>query len=145
MNPGCDLLQTEDITGAADSFTEACCSYAKAGDEKTLGVRFGSAYVFQSFICAVNSRKKNAAWLSDRGYRMVREILGEDSHQSTLLNFLRALILFNTGELEASHSISKDVLAVRRRRLGETNHETLSSKYCVAVTSQSLGCLETAE
>ena len=76
---------------------------------------------------------------------MVRQILGDDSHQSTLLNFLRALILFTAGELEASNSIFQDVLAVRRRRLGESNHETLSTKYCLAVTSQALGDLGKAE
>ena len=145
LDQGCNFLQTEDFTEADSSFTQAFDSYGKAGDEKALGVRFGSAYVFQSFICAVNSRKKEAVELSDRGYRIVRELLGDDSHQSTLLNFLRALILFNTGELEASSSIFKDVFAVRRRRLGETNHETLSSKYCLAITSQWLGDLETAE
>ena len=145
LDQGCNLLQTEDITEADSSFTQALDSYTKAGDEKVLGVRFGSAYVFQSFICAVNSRKKEAVELSDRGYRIVRKILGDDSHQSTFLNFLRALILFNTGELEVSCSIFKDLLAVRRRRLGDTNHETLSSQYCLAVTSQWLGDLEAAE
>ena len=145
LDQGCNFLHTEDITEADSSFAQALDSYAKAGDENALGVRFGSAYAFQSFICAVNSRKKEAVELSDRGYRIVREILGDDSHQSTLLNFLRALILFNTGELEASRSIFQDVLAIRRRRLGETNHETLSSQYCLAVTSQWLGDLETAE
>ena len=145
LDQGCALLHIEDITGADASFTQALDSYAKGGDEKMLGVRFGSTYVFQSFICAVNSRKKEAVELSDRGYQIVREILGDDSNQSTLLNSLRALILFNTGELEASHSIFKDVLAVRRRRLGESNHDMLSTKYCLAVTSQRLGDLETAE
>ena len=145
LDQGCALLHTEDVTEADASFAQALKSYAKGGDEKTLGVRLGSTYVFQSFICTVNSRKTEAVDLSDRGYQMVREILGDDSNQSTLLNFLRALILFNTGELVASHSIFKDVLAARQRRLGESNHDTLSTKYCLAVTSQWLGDLETAE
>ena len=138
-------MQTDDIRDAGLSFVKALISYSKAGDEKTLDVRIGSAYVFQSFIHATASQKKEALKFSDRGYHMVREILGDDSHQSILLNFLRALILFNTGEPEASHSIFQDVLAVRRRCLGESNHETLSSQYCLAVTSQRLGDLGKAE
>lgn len=145
LDQGCGLLQTDDIEDAGLSFVKAYISYSKAGDEKALDVRIGSVYVFQSFIHATVSQKGEALKFSDRGYHMVLEMCGDDSHQSTLLNFLRALIVFNTGELEASHSVFQDVLAVRRRRLGESNHETLSSKYCLAVTSQWLGDLGKAE
>ena len=145
LDQGCNLLQTDDLIDAGSSFEKAVISYSKAGDEKALDVCLGSAYVFQSFILAAVSHKKEAVGLANHGYQMVRQILGDDSHQSTLLNFLRALILFNTGELGASNSIFQDVLAIRRRRLGESNHETLSTKYCLAVTSQLLGHFGKAE
>ena len=145
LDQGCNLLQTDDLIYAGSSFVKAVISYSKAGDEKALAVRLGSAYVFQSFIHAAVSHKMEDLEFSDCGYQMVREMLGDDSHQSILLHFLRALILFNTGELEASNSIFQDVLAVRRRRLRESNHKTLSTKYCLAVTSQRLGDLGKAE
>ena len=145
LDQGCDLLQTDDLIDAGSSFEKAVASYLKAGDEKALEVRLGSAFVFQSFIITAALGKKEAVQLANHGYQMVRQMLGDDSHQSTLLNFLRALILFNTGELKASNSTFQDVLAVRRRRLGESNHETLSTKYCLAVTSQALGDLGKAE
>ena len=146
LDQGCNLLQTDDIRDGGLCFIKACVSYSKAGDEKAGDVRLGSAYVFQSFFqAAIFTYKKEAVESSNRGYQMVREILGDEPDQSTLLNFLRAPILFNTGELEASHSIFQDVLAVRRRRLGESNHEALSSQYRLAVTSQRLGDLGKAE
>lgn len=147
LDQGYNLLQTDDLVDAGSSFEKAIISYSKTGVKKALEVRLGSAYVFQSFIAAAVAiwYKNEAVGLANRGYQMVRQILGDDSHQSTLLNFLRALILFHTGELEASNSTFQDVLAVRRRRLGESHHETLSTKYCLAVTSQRLGDLEKAE
>ena len=149
LDQGCHLLQIDDFEKAGLSFVKALISYSKAGDEKALDVDLGSAYVFQSLILVVASAvvpcKKEAVESSDHGYQMVREILGDESHQTILVNFLRGLILFYTGELEASHSIFQDVLAVRQRRLGESNHETLSTKYCLAVTSQRLGDIGKAE
>ena len=81
----------------------------------------------------------------ESGIKHLVNSLGPDSHHTLWFKFLKAVCLLNIGDLDASFALHTKVYEGRRTKLGEAHHETLSSRYHVAVGYHLTGDLGVAE
>jgi tetratricopeptide (TPR) repeat protein len=141
---GCSLLQAERFDEATALYEETFTAYSHAGNEDTLTVRFG---LVNCLLGAAAAGQKNQAGeaLWNKGLGLILKVLHADSFTSLWFRNLAGVSFFSLDLLDTSQRYHAEVLQTRVRILGVDHHETLSSKYCVAVGHQHSGDLDTAE
>ena len=141
----CCYLECEKLSLAEPLLAKVLENYNHVGAQGSQPVRCGIAYSWQSLILAAKGSIKDADDFSKRGCELVRHTLGDSSRETLRITFQRALLMFYNGDRWDSINLHLKVLEEREQRLGLIDHETLSSKYCVAVSQHSLNKHEGAE
>ena len=103
------------------------------------------SYTLGSLLKAGEGLVQAAHDMSEKGCTLMRKSREPFSHLAIRSSFLKAVTLFNAGNLEQAQILHMEVYDIRWRVLGDDHDETLSSLYCIAVCQHCDNQLEMAE
>ena len=129
------FMQKERLDLASTHHARSLAIYQKEGGEEQHGFRCGRIHLHNAFIKASEGTESARAALemSIWAFQLIEPRTTTCLHSRVWFEFLRALLLFNCGDVNGSLDLHRRVLEDRKQYLGFDDHETLSSQYCVAV------------
>ena len=129
------LMQAEQIVEASTDYDILLETYEQNDDEQQNQFRLARARLYKAFIliCQGGHRVGDALQIAEKAFQILETRVKTFAHCMLWFRFLRALLLFNCGVFDESWRAHSEVLKMKQLQLGETDHETLSSQYCVAV------------
>ena len=140
-------MQSEDLVAASERYELSLHYYLRPSGEQHHRFRSGRARLYNAFILASKGTHKAGLALqqAEGAFQSMDPQTGLFAHSVLWYRFLRALLLFNCGHFESACKLHQEVLTDRKLLLGDTDHETLSSQYCVAVCEMRSSKLKESE
>ena len=129
-------LQSEELANAEEVLERSIKIFQRTGGETQHSFRLGRLYIQKSFLLATTGLQSDIAQalaLSAQGLTLIQTCTTTHPQSVTPFKFLRAVLLFNAGNIVAALRLHEEVLARRKCEVGDGHHETLTSFYCVAV------------
>lgn len=142
---GVKIIHFNRIEESSEMLGKALYYLSKIQDQDPLKARIANIVSFQALIEASRHDPERAVDMINRSLTMMLAAVGTDSAWYVQAKNGEANITFTIGNVRQAVKLYEDLLKIRVRMGGKSDHDTLSCQYIIAVCYQNLGDLEKAE